>query len=244
MPLPYLRELYTQWHDILPTPLTDEQEEQFARYAALLQEWNAKMNLTAITDEAGIVAKHFMDSLSVLTALDGVAGAEYRVLDVGTGAGFPGIPLAIMRPHWQVTLLESTRKKVDFLVMVGNALGLKNLLTVWSRAEEAGHIPKHREHYHAVVARAVAELPVLAEYCLPFVRQNGHWVAQKSLKVDEEVAKAKNALGQLGGKLVAVKSIAVPGMSQETRSLVVVQKIKPTPVIFPRKAGLPSKKPL
>lgn len=244
MPLPYLRELYDQWHDAMPSPLSAEQEEQFARYAALLQEWNAKMNLTAISDEAGIVVKHFMDSLSLLTVLDGVAGADFRLLDVGTGAGFPGIPLAIMRPHWHVTLLESTRKKVDFLVMVGNTLGLKNLLTVWARAEEAGHVAKHREQYHGVVARAVAELPVLAEYCLPFVRPNGHWVAQKSVKVDEEVAKARNALGQLGGKLITIKPVMVPGMAQETRSLVVVQKIKPTPVIFPRKAGLPSKKPL
>jgi len=244
MPLPYLRELYARWHDTFPTPLTDEQEEQFARYAALLQVWNAKMNLTAITDEAGIVAKHFMDSLSVLTVLDGVAGPDYRVLDVGTGAGFPGIPLAIMRPHWQVTLLESTRKKVDFLVLVGNDLGLKNLLTLWSRAEDAAHLPKHRDHYDAVVARAVAELPILAEYCLPFVRQQGHWVAQKSVKVDEEVAKARNALGQLGGKLLTVKTVPVPGMEHETRSLVVVQKIKATPALFPRKAGLPSKKPL
>ncbi len=244
MPLPYLRELYAQWQDVFPTSLTDEKEEQFARYAALLQEWNAKMNLTAITDEAGIVAKHFMDSLSVLTVLDSVATDGYQVLDVGTGAGFPGIPLAIMRPSWHVTLLESTRKKVDFLVLVGNALGLKNLTTVWARAEEAGHLNQHREQYDAVVARAVAELPVLAEYCLPFVRRDGHWVAQKSIKVEEEVARARNALGQLGGKLIAVKAVAVPGMSQETRTLVVVQKVKATPPLFPRKAGLPGKKPL
>lgn len=244
MPLPYLRELYAQWQDFFPTPLTSEQEEQFAQYAALLQEWNTKMNLTAITDEAGIVAKHFMDSLSVLTVLDSVATADYQVLDVGTGAGFPGIPIAIMRPTWHITLLESTRKKVDFLVLVGNALRLKNLATVWSRAEEAGHLAKHREQYDAVVARAVAELPVLAEYCLPFVRPTGQWVAQKSVKVDEEVAKAKNAFGQLGGKLITVKPVAVPGMSHETRTLVVVQKVKSTPPLFPRKAGLPSKKPL
>lgn len=244
MPLPYLRELYAQWGNALPTPLTPEQEAQFAQYAALLQEWNTKINLTAISDEQGIVVKHFMDSLSVLTVLDGVAGGDFRVLDVGTGAGFPGIPIAIMRSDWQVTLLESTRKKVDFLVMVGNALGLNNLKTVWARAEEAGQVAKHREQYQAVVARAVAELPVLAEYCLPFVHLNGHWVAQKSIKVEEEVTKAKNALGQLGGKLIEVKQVVVPGMSQETRSLVVVQKVKSTPVIFPRKAGLPGKKPL
>jgi 16S rRNA (guanine527-N7)-methyltransferase len=244
MPLPLLRDLYTRWGDTLSIPLSEQQEEQFARYAALLQEWNRKINLTAITDENGIVVKHFMDSLSVLPVLNPTAQPDYRVLDVGTGAGFPGMVIAIMRPDWHVTLLESTRKKVDFLVMVGNALGLKNLMTVWARAEEAGHVPKHREQYHAVVARAVAELPVLAEYCLPFVRLNGQWVAQKSLKVEEEVAKAKNALGQLGGKLVEVKQVAVPGMAQESRSLVIVQKVKPTPVIFPRKAGLPSKKPL
>src|SRR5687767_4711213 len=114
MPLPYLRELLSEWDDAAPDPLTPEREEQFARYAALLQEWNQRINLTAISDTDGIVVKHFMDSLSVLTILAGLLGGDARVLDVGTGAGFPGIPLAIMRPGWQVTLLKSTRKKVDF----------------------------------------------------------------------------------------------------------------------------------
>ncbi len=244
MSLPYLRTLTTAWAEVLPAPLTDEQEAQFARYALLLQEWNEKINLTAITDEAGIVVKHFMDSLSVFAVLNKDDSAAYSVLDVGTGAGFPGLVLAIMRPTWTVTLLESTRKKIDFLITVANDLGLKNVKTVWARAEDAGQDRRHREQYDVAVARAVAELPILAEYCLPFVRVGGQWVAQKGPKVEEEVAKARNAFGQLGGKLLEVKTITVPGMEQGTRSLVVVQKIKSTPSVFPRKAGTPTKKPL
>ena len=244
MPLPYLRDLTTPWSEVLTSPLTSEQEEQFARYATLLQEWNEKINLTAITDEQGIVVKHFMDSLSVLAVLPTEPSAPYSILDVGTGAGFPGLVLAIMRPAWTVSLLESTRKKIDFLITVANDLGLKNVKTLWSRAEDAGQDRQHRERYDVAVARAVAELPVLAEYCLPFVKVGGLWVAQKGPKVDEEVAKARNAFGQLGGKLQEVRSVTVPGMEQETRSLVVVQKIKASPAVFPRKAGTPTKKPL
>lgn len=244
MTLPLLQTLISQWPAVLPNGITQTQEEQLTQYARLLQEWNEKINLTAIADENGIVVKHFMDSLSVLAVLDPVAGAGYSVLDVGTGAGFPGMVLAIMRPGWRITLLESTRKKIDFLILVANELGLSNVQTVWGRAEEQGQDRAHREQYAAVVARAVAELPVLAEYCLPFVHVGGHWVAQKGPKVDEELQKARNALGQLGGRVVEVKSITVPGMEQESRSLVVVQKTKPTPNTFPRKPGIPSKKPL
>ncbi|MBA3533275.1 MAG: 16S rRNA (guanine(527)-N(7))-methyltransferase RsmG, partial [Ardenticatenales bacterium] len=202
MPLELLDTLAGGWLSVLRTPLSEAQLAQFARYAELLATWNERINLTAITDLEGIVVKHFLDSLSVLVALDPVAQAGTSIIDVGTGAGFPGIPLAIVRPTWQITLLEATRKKVDFLQLVADELGLSNAVTLWGRAEEQGHEAAQREQYDVAVARAVAELPVLAEYCLPFVRVGGRWVAQKGARVEEEVQNAHNALGQLGGRLV------------------------------------------
>ncbi|MDQ4078647.1 MAG: 16S rRNA (guanine(527)-N(7))-methyltransferase RsmG [Chloroflexota bacterium] len=244
MPRSLLKELTASWLDVLRNPPTTLQLEQFERYIDLLREWNERINLTAITDPEGIVVRHFLDSLSVLAALDGVADETFSVIDVGTGAGFPGMALAIMRPSWQVTLLEATRKKVDFLSLVIQELELSNVQPIWGRAEEAGQMPAHREQYDAAVARAVAELPVLAEYCLPFVRPGGVWVAQKGPRVEEEVEKSRNALGQLGGKLLAVEEITIPGLSDETRTLVIVEKRKATPTAFPRRPGTPAKRPL
>ncbi len=244
MPFDLLTTLASQWLDVLGEPLTERQVAQFERYAALLVEWNARINLTAITDPAGIVTHHFLDSLSVLPFLGARGGAPYSVIDVGTGAGFPGMALAIARPAWQITLLEATRKKVDFLALVAQELALSNVVTVWGRAEEQGQEPAHREQYDAAVARAVAALPVLAEYCLPFVRVGGRWVAQKGPRVEEELQQSRNALGQLGGKLLALKEVAIPGLADETRALVIVEKLRATPAAFPRKPGTPSKRPL
>lgn len=241
---PLFEQLAASWPEVLPQPPTARQTEQVGQYTALLVEWNQRMNLTAIKEPEGIIVKHFMDSLSVLAALDPVASDGFRLIDVGTGAGFPGAALAILRPTWRVTLLEATRKKVEFLDAVVQALGLENVTTLRGRAEEQGQEPSQRERYDAAVARAVAELAVLAEYCLPFVRVGGHWVAQKGPKVEEEVSASRNALGQLGGKLLRVQPLAVPGMTEETRNLVIVQKVKATPVTFPRRPGTPSKRPL
>ncbi len=244
MPLPLFEQLSAEWLDVLREPPTARQIEQFWRYAELLAEWNERINLTAISDTDGIVVRHFLDSLAVLAALDPVAGAGYSVIDVGAGAGLPGLALAIMRPDWQVTLLEATRKKVDFMALVVRETALANATPLWGRAEEQGQVRAHRERYDAAVARAVAELPVLAEFCLPFVRQGGRWVAQKGPRADEEVQKSRNALGQLGGRLVAVQSVAVPGLGEEARTLVVVDKMKSTPAIFPRRPGTPANRPL
>lgn len=244
MPLTLFETLAAEWLTVLGAPPTPTQVTQFAQYAALLVEWNQRINLTAITDEEGIVIKHFLDSLSVLLALDPLDEAGLRLIDVGTGAGFPGIPLAIMRPTWQVTLLESTRKKVEFLQTVGEALGLENIDPLWGRAEEQGQAAAQRARYDAAVARAVADLPVLAEYCLPFVRVGGRWVAQKGPKAEEEVQGARNALGQLGGRLLAVEEVTVPGLEEQTRTLVIVEKVKATPATFPRRSGVPAKRPL
>jgi 16S rRNA (guanine527-N7)-methyltransferase len=235
-------QLAATWLPILREPPTPRQVEQFSRYASLLVEWNERVNLTAITDEEGIVTKHFLDSLSVLPMLDPL-GEALSLIDVGTGAGFPGMALAIMRPAWQVTLLEATRKKVDFLALVAAELGLRNVMPLWGRAEERGQEAAHRERYDAAVARAVAELPVLAEFCLPLIRTGGRWVAQKGPRVEEEVQRARNAFGQLGGKLLTVESVAIPGL-EEARTLVVVEKVRPTSATFPRAPGIPKKRPL
>lgn len=237
-------QLASSWPEVITPPPTEAQVAQFARYAELLAEWNERVNLTAIADPEGIVVKHFLDSLSVLAALDPISRDELRLIDVGTGAGFPGMALAIMRPRWQVTLLEATRKKVDFLALVAQELGLTNVATLWGRAEEMGQAREQREKYDAAVARAVAELPVLAEYCLPFVQVGGRWVAQKGARVEEEVQGARNALGQLGGRLLGVEEVTVPGLEEEARALVIVEKVRPTPATFPRRPGTPSKRPL
>jgi len=237
-------ELANKWLDVLGEPPTPQQVILFAHYANLLLEWNNKINLTAITDPEEIVVKHFLDSLSLLAILDPIADKSLKLIDVGSGAGFPGIALAIMRPTWQVTLVESVGKKADFLHLVVNKLGLKQVRVIWERAEKLGQHKKYRESYDVAVARAVAALPVLAEYCLPFVRVGGCWVAQKGPKVKEELGSSRNAFGQLGGKLRAVEAISVPGMEDQSRYLIVVEKIKATSRTFPRRPGIPSKRPL
>ncbi|MGB0389382.1 MAG: 16S rRNA (guanine(527)-N(7))-methyltransferase RsmG [Ardenticatenaceae bacterium] len=241
----FFEKLAATWLDVLGEPPTQRQVIQFARYADLLIEWNQRINLTAIIEPEEIVVKHFFDSLSLLAALDSVASEPFRLIDVGSGAGFPGMALAIMRPTWQISLLDSTRKKVDFLRLVAHELGLLDQVTpLWGRAETLGRQASHREQYDAAAARAVASLPTLAEYCLPFVRVGGHWVAQKGPKAKEDLKHSRNAFGQLGGKLRAVEAVSVPGISNQVRNLVIVQKTKPTPRTFPRRPGTPSKRPL
>ena len=240
----FFEELAATWLEVLGKPPTQRQIMQFARYADLLIEWNTHINLTAITDPKEIVVKHFLDSLSILAALDPIASKPFKLIDVGSGAGFPGMAVAIMRPTWHMTLLDSTRKKVDFLRLVAHELKLNQVTLLWGRAEKLAQQASQREQYHAAVARAVAPLPVLAEYCLPFVSVGGHWVAQKGPKAREEVFISRNAFGQLGGKLRAVETITVPGMADQIRHLIIVKKAKATPRTFPRRPGIPSKRPL
>lgn len=226
---------------MLGEPLSAQQVAAFERYAAELTEWNQRFNLTRITEPAAITSRHFLDSLSCWLALR--KQPPTSLIDVGAGAGFPGLALKILRPELRLTLLESTAKKAGFLEHMVQVLGLQGVTVLAQRAEDAGQAPAHREQYDWAVARAVAPLPVLAEYLLPFVRVGGYMLAQKARGVAEEARLAANAFGQLGGKLETLIPVAVPGLDEE-RWLVVVHKVKPTQARFPRQAGTPSKKPL
>lgn len=221
----------------LGVTLNPDQEAQFERLAAALVEWNAHTNLTAITDPDGVHVRHFLDSLTVPVRPDD------RVIDVGTGAGFPGLPLAIAYPTLRVTLLEATGKKIAFLEHVIGLLGLTNAAALHARAEDAGQLPAHRAAYDLAVARAVARLPVLLEYLLPLVRVGGRCIAMKGVTAHEEAESARRALQTLGGKLIGIETVMLPGVD-EPHYLVMVEKTAPTPAIYPRKPGTPSKKPL
>jgi 16S rRNA (guanine527-N7)-methyltransferase len=226
---------------VLDIHLTDTQVAQFDTYAAELVAWNERVNLTAITDLPAIQVRHFLDSLTLIQA--GILPDGARVMDVGTGAGFPGLPLQIAFPHIHTTLLEATGKKVAFLDHVIHALGLANARTVQFRAEEAGHLPEHREQYDLVTARAVARLPSLAEYMLPLTRIEGRCIAMKGASALTEAADARQALAVLGGRLAGVEAVTLPGVD-EPHYLVVIEKIAPTPSVYPRKPGIPTRKPL
>ncbi len=214
--------------------LTETQLSRFATYSALLKEWNQKMNLTAITDDDGISVKHFLDSILPLYHTEIPQNAS--VADIGTGAGFPGIPLKILRPDLKVTLVDSLNKRITFLETVVEELGLENVTCIHGRAEELGKDNKFREKFDMVTSRAVANLRVLGEYCLPLVKVGGQFLALKAEGVDEELADAKPMLGTLGGGKAQVISAPLPG-SDMTRKLVVIPKEKPTPSQFPRRAN-------
>ncbi|WP_243093951.1 16S rRNA (guanine(527)-N(7))-methyltransferase RsmG [Thermus thalpophilus] len=213
----------------------------FSRLYDLLMEANRRVNLTALRTETEVVVKHFLDSLTLL-ALPLWEG-PWRVLDLGTGAGFPGLPLKIVRPELKITLLDATKKKVDFVAEAVAALGLKGAKVLWGRAEVLAHDPTHREAYHRVVARAVAPMCVLAELGLPFLALEGAMVAQKGPKVAEELGRLPQALPLLGGRMGEVRRLALPQGGEE-RHLVVLVKEASTPPRYPRRPGLPEKHPL
>ena len=219
--------------------LTDEQLSRFEKLSNLLVEQNKTMNLTAITDPDGIAVKHFADSISVLTAAEMPQGA--KVLDVGTGAGFPGIPLLIMRPDLDLTMIDSTAKKLKYVENTVNELGL-TATTLHTRAEEAGQSKEYREKFDFVCSRAVAALNVLCEYCLPFVKQNGLFIAMKGAKAQEEIDGAKSAIKLLGCKIIAEKSFSLSDGGE--RTLVVIKKISQIPPKYPRPSAQIAKKPL
>lgn len=219
--------------------VTAEQAEKFQRYMELLIEWNEKLNLTAITEPEEIVEKHFTDSLTLLLACRPKEGS--KLLDVGTGAGFPGVPVKIMRPDLQVTLLDGSNKRLNFLGQLCGELGIE-CGRVHKRAEEAGLDRHMRESYDLVTARAVAQLRVLCEYCLPLVKMKGYFVAMKGPGAGDELAEAKNALEILGGDKVEVKRIELPAAGE--RNLIVVRKLSFTPKGYPRHGGTISKHPL
>lgn len=219
--------------------INDEQLSRFDLLSELLVEQNKTMNLTAITDPDGIAVKHFADSISVISAADIPQGA--RILDVGTGAGFPGIPLLIMRPDIDLTMIDSTAKKLKYVENTVNELGLI-ATTLHTRAEEAGQSKEYRERFDFVCSRAVAALNVLCEYCLPFVKQNGLFIAMKGAKAQEEIDAAKSAIKTLGGKIVAEKSFTLSDGGE--RTLVVIKKISQVPPKYPRPSAQIAKKPL
>lgn len=219
---------------------TDRQLEQFSDYYELLVETNKVMNLTAITEPEEVAVKHMIDSL---LAFEPQAFEGKTLADVGTGAGFPGIPLKIYCPSLKVTLIDSLAKRLKFLQTVIERLELKGIRCVHLRAEDAGRDPQHREKYEVVTARAVARLSVLAEYCLPLVKVGGRFIALKGSKYQEEIAVGGKALNILGGKLVSAEAVKLPGLD-DGRAIVKIAKIKTTPKVYPRKAGLPDKQPL
>lgn len=222
-------------------PLDERQLFQFTRYYEMLIEWNEKMNLTAITEPHEVAVKHMVDSLTALET--GLFAEGATVIDVGTGAGFPGLPLKIYRPDLKLTLMDSLQKRVGFLQAVVDELGLAGVECVHGRAEDAARNKVYREKFDLAVSRAVAALPVLAEYTLPFVKKGGYLVALKGAKYAEEAEAAGRALALLGGSAPKCLEVHLPGL-EDKRAIVTVKKIKPTPKAYPRKAGTPGKKPL
>ncbi|KPJ67115.1 hypothetical protein AMJ44_07420 [candidate division WOR-1 bacterium DG_54_3] len=210
----------------------------FDIYLKELLRWNKKFNLTSITDPEEIRLKHFEDSLSILQT---IKLTNQSVIDIGTGAGFPGIPLRIVCPEIKLTLLEATRKKVEFLKHLISILDLKDVEIIWGRAEEIAK--EKREAFDLAISRAVAKLKVLCEYCLPLVKIGGIFVAYKEEKIEKEIEESKKAIEILGGRLKETKKFKVPD-SDMVRSLVIIQKVAPTPAKYPRRAGMAKKKPL
>jgi len=225
----------------LTQDLTQEQMGQFATYQQLLLEWNEKINLTTIIEPKEIAIKHFADSLSVASVVPLKEGS--RVIDVGTGAGFPGIPVKIGFPNVEMTLLDSLQKRIGFLEEAVEQLDLTDVVCVHSRAEDGGKNPLYREQFDYCISRAVANLAVLSEYCLPFVAVGGLFLSLKGPDVESELLTAEKAIETLGGKVEQVYSISIPNSDLHHR-LVCIRKVEKTPSQYPRKAGKATKKPI
>ena len=219
--------------------LSDKQIAQFNLYYELLTAKNKVMNLTAITEYNDVVKKHFIDSMMISRVLD--MKKINSLCDVGTGAGFPGIPLKIVYPHLHLTLVDSVGKRVNFLSEVVEKLGLEDVEAIHSRTEDLAHNSKYREKYDLVTARAVASMNVLSEYCIPYAKIGGYFAAYKSGNIEDEIENAKNAVKTLGGKIEKTDMFELYEMG---RSIVLIRKVNSTPKIYPRKAGTPSKNPL
>ena len=225
--------------------LTTRQVKQFELYYRELIEWNKKINLTAITDYSSVQLKHFLDSLTITLALseEEVARPDFKIVDIGTGAGFPGVPLRILFPQPRLVLLEPTTKKTAFLHHIIRKLDLQSVEVLNSRAEEAAHLPAYREQFDLVLSRAVALLPTLVELALPFCRIGGRFIAQKKGEIEQEITGAKKAIAVLGGRLDQTKKIELDEFT-DARYLVIIDKISSTPSEYPRRTGVPNRRPI
>ena len=237
--------LFEKGLDQLKIQLTQEQKEQFIKYYEYLIEKNKVMKLNAITDYEEVLLKHFLDSLSLVKVQDFIPEklSGKTVIDIGTGAGFPGIPLKIAFPELGIVLLDSLNKRINFLDEVIEMLQLRKIEAVHGRAEDYARQKEFRENFDFCVSRAVANLSTLSEYCLPFVKQGGYFISYKSGKIEEELSNAENAVKVLGGNVKEVVKFSLMDTDMD-RSFVVVEKKKTTPKRYPRKAGLPSKEPI
>lgn len=227
------KKILTDGINELSGEITQGQLEQFDTYSKLLVEWNEKINLTAVTDPDGISVKHFLDSILPIYHID--FSKFNNIADIGTGAGFPGLPIKIMCPNINLTLIDSLNKRINFLKTVVQDLALNNTKCIHGRAEELGHKSELRGQFDAVVSRAVANMTVLCEYCLPFVKVGGYFIALKSENAEEELTAAKPMIGTLGGEVEKIIEAPLP-VSDITRKLIVIRKIKETDKKFPRRA--------
>lgn len=225
----------------LDVSLSAEQLIKFKVFMEELVSWNNKFNLTALTEEKDILIKHFYDSVLGLKAWQW--NGQEAVLDLGTGAGFPGIPLKILLPSIELVLVDSLQKRVGFLQNLIEKLQLSKVDAIHGRAEELGQNHLYREKFDLVVSRAVAGLPVLAEYCLPFVKSGGCFLAYKGAEGKEESTMAEGAINELGGQIIKIESFILPEELSK-RTIIIIQKLRPTPARYPRRAGIPAKKPL
>jgi 16S rRNA (guanine527-N7)-methyltransferase len=221
--------------------LTEQQEKQFETYFKTLVEWNEKMNLTAITDQADVYLKHFYDSITASFYFDFTK--PFHLCDVGAGAGFPSIPLKIVYPHIQVTIVDSLNKRISFLNHLANELNLENVHFIHDRAETFGVNPNHREAYDVVTARAVARMSVLSELCLPLVKVGGYFIAMKAAHAKDELEMGQKAITTLGGKMENMFTFTLP-IEESERNILVIKKEKQTPKKYPRKPGTPGKTPI
>lgn len=219
--------------------IDEEKANLFKKYMDLLLEWNEKINLTAITEEDEIILKHFVDSLTIAKYL----GENKKIVDIGTGAGFPGVPISILKQDLNVYLVDSLNKRINFLNEVKEKLDLKNVIPLHFRAEEFGKNKDYREKFDIAVSRAVANLSTLSEYLIPLVKVGGKVICMKGSNTQEEVNEAKFAINELGGKIVQIDEFVLPKTDMK-RTIIIIEKIKNTPPKYPRKAGLPAKQPL
>lgn len=236
-----LKKLLQEGSIELGAQIEEKQIHQLLKYKDILLEWNQKMNLTAIKEEREVIIKHFLDSISCVKIEQ--LRNNGKLIDVGTGAGFPGIPLKVIFPQLKLTLLDSLNKRINFLKEICLQLQLEEVEFIHGRAEDYGQEKRYRESYDYAVARAVAPLNILVEYCLPFVKVGGYFICQKGKALQEELLEAEKAIKVLGGKIVDKKDITLP-FSDITHSILLIEKTKQTSTKYPRKAGLPTKNPI